>query len=106
MSQKKVVTLEEPLEIGGKRIAEIEVRRSTIGDEEDAMQSAIQLKKGKNPLTVEMCLMARVTRLPYDAVRSMHSQDYMAIRQAINELNGTSPEGEAEDENPMTPTGV
>lgn len=106
MSQKKFVKLEEALEIGGKQITELEVRRSTIGDEEDAMQSAIQLKKGKNPLTVEMCLMARVTRLPYDAVRSMHSQDYMAIRQAMNALNGTSLEEETDDENPMTQTGV
>lgn len=101
--EKKTVKLANPIIVAGKEISEVEVRRSTIGDEEDAMQQAIQLKKGKNPLTVEMCLMCRVARLPYDAVRAMHGPDYMAIRQAMNEMNGNVPELEADDENPMTP---
>lgn len=102
MSMKKTVILSEPLETGGKQITEVEVRRANIGDEEDAMQMAIQFKKGKNPLTVEMCLMSRLTKLPYDVVRSMHTQDYVTIRQAMNELNGSEAE-EPDNENPMTP---
>lgn len=104
MENKKIVQLKEPLEVAGKTLTEIEVRRSTIGDEEDAMQTAIQLKKGKNPMTVEMCIMARVTRLQYDKIRQMHAQDYAAIRAALNELNGREAPAE-EDENPMTPGG-
>lgn len=103
MENNKIVILKEPLEVAGKILTEIEVRRSTIGDEEDAMQTAIQLKKGKNPLTVEMCLMARVTRLPYDKIRLMHGQDYAAIRAALNELNGVEAPKD-DDENPMTPS--
>lgn len=103
MENKKIVILKEPLEVADKTLTEIEVRRSTIGDEEDAMQAAIQLKKGKNPLTVEMCLMARVTRLPYDKIRVMHGQDYTAIRTALNELNGVEAPKD-DDENPMTPS--
>lgn len=98
----KTVKLSQPLVVAGKELSEVIVRRSTIGDEEDAMQQAIQLKKGKNPLTVEMCLMCRVARLPYDAVRAMHGPDYMAIREAMNTLNGNAPELETDDENPMT----
>lgn len=103
MASKKV-TLVEPISVGGKELLEVDVRRSCIGDEEDAMQQAIQMKRGKNPLTVEMCLMARVSGLPFDAVRSMHGPDYTAIRQAMNELNGLSPDDVDDDENPMTPT--
>lgn len=104
MENKKIIQLQEPLEVAGKTLTEIEVRRSTIGDEEDAMQTAIQLKKSKNPLTVEMCLIARVARLPYDKIRQMHGQDYAAIRAALNELNGMEAPTE-DDENPMTPSG-
>ena len=101
MENKKTIQLKEPIEVGGQTLTEIEVRRSTIGDEEDAMQQAIQFKKAKNPLTVEMCLMARVAKLPYDKIRDMHGQDYAAIRAALNELNGMSRQ-EDDDENPMT----
>lgn len=104
MASEKIVKLVEPITVGGKEISEVTVRRSTVGDEEDAMQSAVQLKRGKNPLTVEMCLMARVSKLPYDAVRSMHGPDYAALRQALNELNGVTQEEEFDDgENPMMP---
>ena len=102
MENRKKIQLREAIEVGGQTLTVIEVRRSTIGDEEDAMQQAIQLKKGKNPLTVEMCLMARVAKLPYDKIRDMHGQDYAAIRAALNELNGM-PGQEYDDENPMTP---
>lgn len=98
----KNIKLIEPVTVGGKEITEITVRRSTIGDEEDAMQAAIQMKRGKNPLCVEMNLMSRVSKLPYDVLRSMHGQDYQQIRNALNEVNGTLPEA-VDDENPMTP---
>lgn len=103
MENKKKIQLKEAIEVGGATLTEIEVRRSTIGDEEDAMQTAVQMKRAKNPLTVEMCLMARVTRLPYDKLRQMHGQDYAAIRAALNELNGVEAP-EEDEENPMTPS--
>ncbi len=100
MENKKIVQLTEPLEVAGKTLTELEVRRSTIGDEEDALQTALQLKKGKNHLTVEMCLIARVARLPYDKIRQMHGRDY-----ALNDLNGVeAPPDDEEEENPMTPS--
>lgn len=103
MENKKTIKLQEAIEVGGQTLTEIEVRRSTIGDEEDAMQTAVQMKRAKNPLTVEMCLMARVAKLPYDKIRQMHGPDYAAIRSALNELNGMEAPAE-EDENPMTPS--
>lgn len=100
---KKTVKLREALQFGGKEVTEVEVRRSTIGDEEDAMQDAVRMKRGKNPLTVEMCLLSRVSRVPYDVLRSMYDPDYVEIRQALNELNGGSrAEANEDDENPMT----
>lgn len=99
---KKTFRLSEPLTVGERQITEVELRRCTIGDEEDAMQAAIRLKKGNNPLTVEMFLMAKSAKLPYDAVRSMGSADYRAMREAMQELNGIPPANE--DENPTTQT--
>ena len=103
MENKKTIQLKEPIEVGGKTLTEIEVRRSTIGDEEDAMQTAVRMKRGQNPLTVEMCLFAKVTRLPYDKIRMMNGQDYAAIRAALNELNGVEPP--TDDENPTMQSG-
>ena len=104
MENKKTIQLTEPLEVAGKTVTEIEVRRSTIGDEEEAMQQAVRMKRSQNPLTVEMCLMARVSGLTYDKIRTMHGQDYTAIRAALNELNGAEPPAQ-DDENPTTPSG-
>lgn len=95
----KTVTLSEPLIVGGKELAEVVVRRSTVGDEEDAMQQAIGLKQGNNPVTVELCLMSRVTRLPYDAIRSMTGPEYQKLKTALNALNGP-----VEDVNPTDGT--
>lgn len=102
MENTRVVKLLEPLAVGGSEITEVTVRRPTIGDEEDALQHAIQMKRGKNDLTVEMCLLARVSRLPFDALRSMHGGDYAQIRAAVNGLNGR--EKPEEDENPTMRT--
>ncbi|MDE6734943.1 MAG: phage tail assembly protein, partial [Desulfovibrio sp.] len=49
MAQTKTVKLAEPIMVGGKEVTEVTLRRSTVGDEEDAMQQAVQLKRGKNP---------------------------------------------------------
>lgn len=104
MAQTRTVKLLEPIQVGGKEVTEVTLRRSTVGDEEDAMQQAVQLKRGKNPVTVEMCLFAKVTRLPYDAIRSLHGRDYAAIRAAHNALNGFAPEEDEEDTgDPTTP---
>lgn len=103
--ENATVTLSAPVMAAGKEVTEVSLRRATVGDEEDAMQQAIQLKRGKNPVTVEMCLFAKVTRLPYDAIRSLAGRDYAAIREAHNRLNGFEPEGEDGDAeaDPMTP---
>lgn len=104
MSRTRTVALSEPIEVGGKALAEVVVRRSTVGDEEDAMQQAVQLKRGQNPVTVEMCLLSRVTRLPYDAIRSLCGTDYAAIREALGQLNGPVPGDTEENPTPsLTP---
>ena len=80
MKRSKSVVLNEPLNVGGKTIAEVVVRASTVGDEEDAMQLAVDMKRGTNPVTVEVSLLSIVTRLPYDAIRGMRGADYCATR--------------------------
>ena len=99
--EKKIVKLQTPITIGGVEKTEVEVRASTIGDEEDALQEALRLKKGKNALTIEMCLFSKVSKIPYDVLRSMNRADYGAIRDAVNEVNGIEPEDDGE--NPLTP---
>ena len=90
------VTLAQPVMLRGVEVSSVTVRPSTVGDEEDAMQQAIQLKKARNPVTVEMCLLSRVARVPYDVLRSMNGRDYAALRGALNSLNGTAPDGDAD----------
>ena len=43
-----------------------------------------------------MALLARITRVPYDAMRGLSSGDYLKLRAAFNAVNGT---GESQ-ENP------
>ena len=100
MKRSKTVVLNEPLNVGGKTIAEVVVRASTVGDEEDAMQLAVDMKRGTNPVTVEVSLLSIVTRLPYDAIRGMRGADYGKLRDALNALNGTCNGG---SENPTPP---
>lgn len=100
MKRSKTVVLNEPLNVGGKTIAEVVVRASTVGDEEDAMQLAVDMKRGTNPVTVEVSLLSIVTRLPYDAIRGMRGADYGKLRDALNALNGT---GNGGSENPTPP---
>ena len=73
MKRSRTVTLREPLTVGGKEMTEVVVTASTVGDEEDAMQMAVDMKRGSNPVTVELCLLSRVTRLPYDDARRDNS---------------------------------
>lgn len=85
--KEKSITLLEPVLVGGEERREISIRRSTVGDEEDAMDMAIRLKRPKNSVTVEVCMFSKLTRLPYDVIRNMCGQDYTALREALNELN-------------------
>lgn len=101
--EAKTINLSRPVTVNGAEVTEITVRPTTVGNEEDAMQMAISMKRGKNPLTVEMCLFAKSTKLPFDALRAMPSSDYVKIRKAVNEVNGIEEDEETEeDENPTT----
>lgn len=101
MEKTRTITLEEPLTFGGQEVTEVILRRSTVGDEEDAMQRAIQMKRGNNSVTLEMCLLSKLIRIPYDAIRNMHGPDYKKIRDAHNKLSGLV---EAETEENPTQT--
>lgn len=89
-NKMKTVTLSAPIQVGGKDVLELTVRPSTIGDEEDGMQDAVGLRRGNNPLTAEMALLARIVRVPYDALRGLSSGDYLKLRDAFNTVNGTN----------------
>lgn len=89
-NKMKTVTLSAPIQVGGKDVLELTVRPSTIGDEEDAMQDAVGMHRGNNPLTAEMTLLARIVRVPYDALRGLSSGDYLKLRAAFNAVNGTN----------------
>ena len=93
----KTVALSAPVRVGGKDVWELTVRPSTIGDEEDAMQDAVGMGKATNPLTAEMTLLARITRVPYDALRGLSSGDYLRLRTAFNAVNRVNEPAE----NPM-----
>lgn len=88
-NRMQTVKLSAPLQVGGKDVWELTVRPSTIGDEEDAMQDAVGMGKATNPLTTEMTLLARIVRVPYDALRGLSSGDYLKLRAAFNAVNGT-----------------
>lgn len=96
MEKTRTIKLADPVVVGGNEISEVILRRATVGDEEDAMQRAVQLKRAANPVTVELCLFSKLTRLPYDTLRMMHGPDYKKIRDAHNELSGLV----EQDENP------
>ena len=109
-NRMQTVKLSAPLQVGGKDITEVVVRASTVGDEEDAMQQAVSMQRGSNPVTVEICLIAKVTRLPYDALREMSGPDYAALRDALSAVNGrgtadAEPAGEDPTETTASPDG-
>ena len=95
----QTVKLSAPLQVGGKDVWELSVRPSTIGDEEDAMQDAVGMGKATNPLTTEMTLLARIARVPYDALRGLSSGDYLKLRAAFNVVNRVNAVN-ADQENP------
>lgn len=97
--ETKKVALSTPIIVNGQELNEVEVRPTTIGDEENALQQAIKQKRGANNLTVELFHLARATRLPFDALRGMKTVDYVKIRAALNEVNGFE-KPEEEPENP------
>ena len=101
--KKTTVKIEKPILIAGKEVSEICLRSSTVGDEEDAMQQAVQLKRSKNNVTIELCLFAKLTRIPYDVLRTLQGPDYQKLRDALNEMNGAAADAE-EDENPLPQT--
>lgn len=86
--EKEIVKLTYPITVEGSEISELTLRPSRVGDEEDAMQMAVRLKKADNPVTVEVLLFSHLTKLPYDAIRLLHGQDYQKLRQTLNRLNG------------------
>lgn len=88
-NRMQTVKLSAPLQVGGKDVLVLTVRPCTIGDEEDAMQDAVGMHRGNNPLTAEMTLLARIVRVPYDALRGLSSGDYLKLRAAFNAVNGT-----------------
>ena len=88
-NKMKTVTLSAPIQVGGKDVLVLTVRPCTIGDEEDAMQDAVGMHRGNNPLTAEMTLLARTVRVPYDVLRGLSSGDYLKLRAAFNAVNGT-----------------
>ena len=98
-NKMKTVTLSAPIQVGGKDVLELTVRPSTIGDEEDAMQDAVGMGKATNPLTTEMTLLARIARVPYDALRGLSSGDYLKLRAAFNVVNRVNAVN-ADQENP------
>lgn len=97
--EKKQVKLLEPIIVGGEEVTEITIRRSTVGDEEDAMEMAIgsSARRTRSRLSLHF---SKLTRLPYDAIRSLYGPDYTALREALNELN--APEGEDPTMTPET----
>lgn len=98
---EKKVTLRVPVKIGGVEVTEIEIRPSTIGDEEDAVTSASAVGRDKNPLTTEMFILSSVTQIPYETLRKMNTPDYLLLRKALNDLNGMNT-SEDKEENPTT----
>lgn len=96
------VTLSAPVRMGGQEMTTLCVRRACVGDEEDAMQQAVLLGRARNPVTVEMCLLARVANLSYDAIRTMPGADYALLREAFNAVSGAAPDDEVAA-NPTTP---
>lgn len=99
--QTKIIKLSQPVMFKGEMLKELTVRRINIGEEEDAMQAAVQMKRARNTLTVEMCIFAKAARINYDTVRQMSNTDYAKLRAAMDEISGLEEE-EDDDENPMT----
>ena len=64
-----------------------------------AVHWAVGMGKATNPLTAEMTLLARIARVPYDALRGLSSGDYLKLRAAFNVVNRVNAV-DADEENP------
>ena len=83
----KSITLEKPLEVGGKRHCTLNMRPATIGDEEDAQVMAVDMGKGGVSMTMELCLFSIVAGVPYDDIRALPPYELRKLRAAYDELN-------------------
>ena len=83
MKKVETVVLDEAVEVKGRgKVTDVEVRRPTVADEEDAMDMAIGMRKGDNRITLEVCTYSRVTGIKYEDLRNMDADDFTKIRNA------------------------
>lgn len=80
------VSLTTPLKVNGKEVKEVTLKALTMGDQEDAMSTAVMLGKADNQFTISMCLLSRASDIPYDTLRSMNSSDGMKLLNALNAM--------------------
>ena len=98
MAKTAQAVLGAPIVVRGKQTETITLRRATLGDDEDAMEMAISLNRGTNPVTVELCTLSIVSGVPYDVLRTLDEDDIGAIRAAHNSLRPTKPKKKEEAE--------
>lgn len=89
MAKTAQAVLGAPIVVRGKQIETITLRRATLGDDEDAMEMAISLNRGTNPVTVELCTLSIVSGVPYDVLRTLDEDDIAELRAAHNSLRPT-----------------
>lgn len=89
MAKTAQATLSAPIVVRGKQTETITLRRATLGDDEDAMEMAIAMNRGNNPVTVELCTLSVVAGVPYDVLRTLDEDDIAALRSAHNSLRPT-----------------
>lgn len=83
---KRSIILCEPVSFGGKTYTSLDMRRPTMGDEEDAVDQAITLGKGDNQVTVELCLVGLIVGAAYDDMRRLPTAVYKQLRAEYAEL--------------------
>lgn len=89
MAKTAQAVLGAPIVVRGKQTETITLRRATLGDDEDAMEMAISLNRGTNPVTVELCTLSIVSGVPYDVLRTLDEDDIAELRAAHNSLRPT-----------------
>ena len=87
----KEIILNFPLKSGDQESSRLTMKKSTVGDEEDAQAMAVDLGRPFVALTAELCLFSILTGVPYDDLRSLSTVDYDLIRKAYNEVNRPAP---------------
>ena len=91
MAKTAQATLSAPIAVQGKQTETLTLRRATLGDDEDAMEMALALNRGTNPVTVELCTLSIVAGVPYDVLRTLDEDDIATLRAAHNSLRPTNP---------------